>query len=174
MMLEGYLFILKNRILSFQGLFELIRPIILMKTMLNNFLSHIPCCSHSLKSSIYLIVFFLFTYSSQLFPHASNFHFSLVQGSFDFSWMFVQCSLLSCLFLLFLIEQNLSGEKLTVQYLQKNGFNKPIMVKHRDHLSLEIPPKWVCPHFNHSTCYLVVYLPTLHIHTNRQISFSSC
>lgn len=38
--------------------------------------------------------------------------------------------------------ENLSGEKLTVQYLQKNGFNKPIMVKHRDHLSLEIPPKF--------------------------------
>jgi len=38
--------------------------------------------------------------------------------------------------------QVLTGEDLTVEYLQREGFNAPIMVKQRDNLELEIPPKF--------------------------------
>ena len=34
------------------------------------------------------------------------------------------------------------GENLTIKYLQETGFTKPIIVKQRDNLGLQIPPKF--------------------------------
>eukprot|EP00088_Acartia_fossae_P065207 TRINITY_DN8037_c0_g1_i4.p1 TRINITY_DN8037_c0_g1~~TRINITY_DN8037_c0_g1_i4.p1 ORF type:complete len:643 (+),score=120.25 TRINITY_DN8037_c0_g1_i4:74-2002(+) len=40
-----------------------------------------------------------------------------------------------------MIEQ-MTGDKVTVKYFQTSGFNKPILVKNREDLGLEVPPKF--------------------------------